>query len=231
MMTIRWVLICALAMTYVGAEAGAQECGILSTPGQYGPYDYWRDRDKLQVVELHHFTPVVERLLRGQEGSLGGDIDYTLRAFPNHARALMAMVKLGVRDKTQRPGGASYSIECYFERALRFRPNDGMARMIYANFLSSAGKHAEALKQLEAAEEVAAGNGNMQYNLGLAYFETKNYEKSLAAAHQAYQLGFNLPGLKGKLVKAGKWRDAPVSPPKIAAPEEAAVDTKTDPVK
>ena len=228
MMTIRWVLICALAMTYVGAEAGAQECGTLSSPGQFGPFDYWRDKDKLLVVEPHHFTPVVERLLRGQEGSLGGDIDYTLRAFPNHARALIAMVKLGAKEKTQRPSGANYSIECYFERALRFRPKDGMARTIYGNFLSSAGRHAEALKQLEAAEEVAAGNGNMQYNLGLAYFEAKNFDKSLAAAHLAYQLGFDLPGLKGKLVKAGKWRDLPVSPPKIASPAETADDTKAE---
>ena len=141
------------------------------------------------------------------------------------------MMKLSVKEKTQHPLGAKYSVECYFIRALSFRPKDGMARMIYSNYLSNNGKNAEALKQLEAAEEVAGENGNMQYNLGLAYFEAKNYEKSLTAAHRAYALGFDLPGLKGKLVKAGKWRDPAPPVPLANTPETATADKNVEPPK
>ena len=228
MRTFRWVLIGALALMCFGVEVVAQQCGPLKPPGQYGPYDYWTDKERLPVVEEHHFNTGVETLTRGQEGTLGSDLDYTLRAFPNHPRALMAMMKLSVKEKTQHPHGAKYSVECYFIRALSFRPKDGMARMIYSNYLSNNGKNAEALKQLEAAEEVAGENGNMQYNLGLAYFEAKNYEKSLTAAHRAYALGFDLPGLKGKLVKAGKWREPAPPPVAIVSPAEAVADKKDE---
>lgn len=82
-----------------------------------------------------------------------------------------------------------------------------MVRMIYATFLSKNGKKAESLQQLEIASELGTDNPNMDYNMGLAYFEVGQYEKSLHYAHRAYQAGFNLPGLKNKLTNAGKWRD------------------------
>lgn len=201
-------LVLGIQATLVGAQA---LCGPLSNA--YGPYDYWTDFDKLVQVEQHHFTPEVETLRKGRSGSLGGDLDYTLRASPNHPRALVAMMKLAEKQQQPRPSDANYTIECYFDRAIRFRPKDGMVRLIYAGYLSKHGQNAEGLKQLEIAAESGLDTGNFHYNLGLAYFEAKEYEKSLRAAHRAYALGFNLPGLKAKLQKAGKWQDAPVVPP------------------
>ena len=63
---------------------------------------------------------------RAKPGELlgGGDLDYTLRAFPNHHVALMAMAKLGEKQKTARPAGAKYGVECYFQRAVSFRGDD-----------------------------------------------------------------------------------------------------------
>lgn len=40
---------------------------------------------------------------------------------------------------------------------------------------------------------------------GLAYFDVGDYAQSMEHAKKAYALGVNLPGLKSKLVKAGKW--------------------------
>ena len=86
---LRYLLSCAPAI----AQSGAEACGPLRGQGQYGPYDYHTHKDKLQVVERYHFTAVVEALTRGSQNTLaGGDIDYTLRAFPNRHRALLAMV-------------------------------------------------------------------------------------------------------------------------------------------
>ena len=196
------VLFAALFFTQASA---ADICGDLENG--YGPYDFWTDKARLPVVETHHFAPQVEQLVRGQSSYIGDDIAYTLHAFPNHPRALISMMNLGVKEKTNKPRGARYSVECYFDRAIRFRPKDPMVRMIYANFLSKNGKKDDAVKQLEVAHEAGLDNPNMEYNMGLAYFDVGDYEKSLFYAHRAYQGGFDLPGLKRKLVHAGKWRE------------------------
>ena len=211
------VLFAALCTAHVTA---ADICGDLENG--YGPFDFWTDKGKLPIVESHHFAPQVEQLVRGQTGPLGGDIGYTLHAFPNHPRALMAMMNLGVKEKTNKPQGTRYSVECYFERAIRFRPKDPMVRMIYANFLGRSGKKNDAIKQLEFAHEAGLNSPNMEYNMGLAYFDVGDYEKSLFYAHRAYQGGFDLPGLKRKLVHAGKWREPPEKAPaaaKVVSPE------------
>lgn len=199
-------LFCAVALgSMLSAEANASDpCGELSNG--YGPHDYRTDRDKLGVVEMHHFTAEVETLKAGKSGYIGGDIDYTLRASPNHPRALMAMIKLGEREKTERPLGARYSVACYFNRAIRFRPDDPMVRMIYGTYLAKRKNNSEALEQLVAAEQFAADNANVHYNLGLVYFDLGKYEEALQHAHTAYRLGFTLPGLRKKLEAAGRWR-------------------------
>ena len=82
----------------------------------------------------------------------------------------MTMVRLGEKLKTERPRGARYSIECYFDRAMRFRPDDGTVRMVYADFLSKRGRNKEALEQLEKAQALAGDSANLHYNIALAYF-------------------------------------------------------------
>lgn len=187
-----------------------QICGELASPLQYGPYDY-TDSDhrqhKLPIVEVAHFTPNIEKLVKGNTGSLGGELNYTLRAFPNHHRALTAMSKLALRDKTPKPRGATYSVLCFFERAIRFKPNDGTVRAIYSNHLLKLGKSDEALEQLKEAINLQPENPTHHYNLGLLYMQKKDYEQAKIYAKKAYEAGFPLPGLKNQLMQAGKWGD------------------------
>lgn len=188
------------------AEVDDFVCGSLQNA--YGPFDYRSDKDKLAIVESYHLTPNVVNLVSTQSaGTIGGDLDYTLRAFPNHHRALMAMMKLGEKENVAKPRGAKYGVECYFQRALRFRDDDATVRMIYASYLSKKGKRVEALGQLDAAERLESENANIIYNTGLIYFDLKEYDKSLLYAHRAYGLGFPLPGLRDKLRRAGKWKE------------------------
>lgn len=200
--------VCCLFLS--GSAYAFEECGPIQNA--YGPFDFWVDKDKLGIVEGAHFTPEVETLRRGKSGRIGGDIDYTLRAFPNHPRALFSMVKLGERDRTEQPAGANFTVRCYLVRAIRFRPEDSMARMIYGTYLAKKKKNAEALEQLEIALKFAPDNANLFYNLGLVYFDLKEYDKALSSAHKAYQLGFQLPGLRLKLEKAGQWHDPVMQP-------------------
>jgi tetratricopeptide (TPR) repeat protein len=187
----------------------AGDCGELTNG--FGPFDYRSptDRQNLGVVEKHHFTAQVESLARGATGTVAGDLDYTLRAFPNHVRALAAISKLSIRDKTPRPLGASYNVECYFDRALRFRPKDGLVYMVYGDHVAKTGQTDKAIELLRHAAELEPFNATAIYNLGLMYFNKKDYDQSLLYAQKAYALGFPLPGLKNKLVATGKWNEAP----------------------
>jgi len=172
-----------------------------------GDYTDPTDRAGLAVVEQFHFTPAVEGLLRGASGPLGGDIGYTLDHFPNHHRALAAMMKLALRDKNRKPHGARYTIDCYFERATRFRPADARVRTLYGSYLLAVGQPDAAVDQLERAATLEPSNPTAHYNLGLLYVQKKQYDKARASAHKAYGMGFPLPGLKNKLVAAGQWQE------------------------
>lgn len=193
--------------TSTGVHAAKNYCGELENA--FGPFDYVnaKDRENLEIVERHHFTTEVEHLIRGITGSLGGDIHYTLMVFPNHHRALVSMGKLALREKTPRPAGARFSAECYFERAIRFRPGDGVARMVYGNFLATRGEPGKALEQLKQARRLEPENANINYSLGLLYFKKKDYAQANIYARKAYALGYPSPWLKNKLAEAGKWDD------------------------
>jgi Tfp pilus assembly protein PilF len=105
--------------------------------------------------------------------------------------------------------GANYPVECYFERAIRFAPDDGVARATYGSYLFSLGKTDRALAMFRQAEVLQPENAAINYNLGLAYLKTKDYAQANTYAKKAYALGFPLPGLKNLLIEAGKWNDKP----------------------
>ena len=195
-------------------------CGNLRSQFQYGPYDARTDLDKLQIVLVPHFPPVVEALIKGDTNRHpGGDIDYTLRAIPNYHRALIAIMRLGERDKTDQPRDTRYRVECWFQRAIAFAPDDAIVRMIYSTYLNSKKRAAEATSQLEIATGYAKENAFTHHNIGLHYFDLKNYERALSQAHKAIALGFERTDLADQLRSVGKWVDPTETP---VAPASAA---------
>lgn len=194
------------------AQQLAMGCGTLKN--HFGPFDYRYPTsvrtefgDAHKMVEGAHFTPQVENLIRGQKAvEPGPDIDYTLRAFPNHHRALLSMSRLALRSDSRTPPRMRYSAVCWFERAIAFAPDDGMVKVLYGQHLLKVGSKAEAIKQFDAAEPLAEGSANIHYNLGLAYLDLNRFDDALRHAHQAYALGFPLPGLRDRLKRAGQWR-------------------------
>ncbi len=203
----------AAGMFALSAAALAQD--ICSPVGKLetGPHDYRAPPpDVLFRVEKFHYNADVENIRKGLSTvNIGEDLEFVLRYFPNHSRALNSMLKLGIREKTNRPRGNKDTIDCWFQRATTFRPDDGTVNLLYGLWLISRGERKQAQEQLERARtSMPKGNANYVYNLGLAYFEVGQYDRSLEAAHAAYALGYPLPGLRTKLEKAGKWR--PPSP-------------------
>jgi tetratricopeptide (TPR) repeat protein len=197
-----------LAATGAAAARADQACGQVAPPQSGGDYANPDDRQNLIVVEQYHFTANVERLVRGESGSLGADLDYTLQHFPNHLRALASLARLGLRDKTATPPGAKFSIACYFDRAIRFRPEDAQVRSIFGGYLLALGQDDHALEQLQEAARLAPENATTHYNLGLLYLKRKDYPHARESAQQAYRMGFPLPGLKNQLRAAGQWSEA-----------------------
>jgi len=188
------------------ADSEVEGCGNLKNA--FGPKDYRTistfDRN---LVEGAHFTTDVETLKAGITGTVGSEIDYTLRAIPNHPRALMSMSRLGEKLKTDKAPQARYSVDCYFQRAIAFTPDDGNVHMVFGLHLLRKDKYREAIAELERARELSGGNANIHYNLGLAYFAVGETDRALTEAKAAYELGFPLPGLRDKLKRAGKWTE------------------------
>jgi tetratricopeptide (TPR) repeat protein len=219
-------LFCSGLSFFSYGQGGEMGCGSLEFG--YGPYDYRSSKEKLAVVERFHFTPKVENLLGGEnQVTAGADLAYTLAASPNHHRALMAVMKLAEKEKRVKPLHMPYSVDCYFERAERFRPDDSMVKTIHGIYLIRSRKLQAGTEKLESALSQAGENANIYYNLGLAYFDLKQFDKSLESAHRAYALSFPLPGLRDKLKRAGKWSEPiPVAvnlpkKPEIPAKEES----------
>lgn len=198
----------AIGCVAFAAHADEADCGPVTNA--YGPYDYrTATAAQRRLVEHAHFTPTVELLTKGESTAyVGGDIDYTLRAFPNHPRALLAMSKLSLRDKRPRPTGATFTIECYFDRAFRFQPEDPLPRLVAGLHYTKQGRRAEALESLELAARLnTEGSANVYYNLGLAYLDLNEKDKALVNAKKAYEAGFPLPGLRDRLKQAGAWTE------------------------
>lgn len=212
------VLLIAAASLSIGSPAfGASSCPPLRHG--YGPYDYrTATPDQRRLVEGAHFFSAVENLesnakhpSKGYIVVPGSEIDYTLRAFPNHMRALYALARLGIRDNTDSPPGVKAPIPCYFENSVTFRPDDVRARVIYGIYLAKRGRPAEAIEQLKIAKEAGELDANTSYNMGLILLDLGRKEEALEAAHHAYRLGFPLPGLKNRLQREGAWRE-PIEP-------------------
>ena len=177
-------------------------------PSQGWPRDYRVDRNWLPGVERRHFTLRVEMLISGESTSQpGGDIGYTLNQFPNHHRALISLSRLGKRLGVAKVSGMDHSVDCYFERAVGYKPDDTVARLLYAQHLGSTGRPNQARQQLALTVPHAGDNPLTHYNIGLIAFELKDYDRALAQAHRAQALDLPRTELRDMLQREGRWTE------------------------
>ena len=186
-------------------------------PNGYGPFDYTSvDAPRLlREVEPYHMTPRVVNLQSGETSSVGGDLTFTIRAFPNHHRALDLIAQLfRMKDNKMSPlqyddryrnMPESATADVYFERAMDFAPHDAIVRIIYGRHLHLIGDIDNALKYYLQGKEMNAISADLEYNLGLIYANQREYDKAINHARRAYELGHPLPGLRKKLARAGVW--------------------------
>lgn len=213
----------AMAMSMTGGQVLAQVSRQICGPLKPSPWDYRKVKQFYALVENAHFTPQVEGLIRGQSGSLPApDIEYTLSVYPNHPRAILAATRLSERDQTQQRNRLPRPVECYYEMALRFAPDDAVIRMLYARFLAARARKSEAILEVQAALQLSDGNPLTQRNAGLVYIEMKEFQR---ARDLAYGLQRDYPSedvLRKALVSVNEWREAP-------AASEAAASAAAEP--
>ncbi|MEK8053348.1 ABC transporter permease [Ideonella sp. DXS22W] len=209
---------------FSGATTWAQS-GACGNPFQnhFGPFDYRSAKHSdLHMVERVHFTPGIESLSKPNTTTLthiAGDITYTLHVFPNHHRALAAMARLAQQRQTDQPPSARYSVNCYFERALTFRPDDNVARMLYAQYLISTKHNSLALAHVRHVQKLAPDSAMTQRNVALLALELGELQLARQAAERAAELGDRDVTLVQRLQAAGA---APATAEAIATQGSAA---------
>ncbi|ADJ28627.1 TPR repeat-containing protein [Nitrosococcus watsonii C-113] len=194
---------------------GQQRCGELlpETARYHDRQDDYLDphpavRRHLKLVNDYHFRLQI-RQLKGNPVDIANNLDYTLLHFPNYHEALYTASRFERLQGRKLPQKAEWtwrrSAECYFIRAIRFRPKDGVVRMLYGIHLHKSGELEQALEQYEIGLDLIPDSSELNYNLGLLYFELKKYQLAKKYAATAYELGYPLPGLKTLLEKEGYW--------------------------
>jgi tetratricopeptide (TPR) repeat protein len=207
----------ALALLAGPPRAAAQAPEIPDCPDPFkngvGPFDYTNGADltdpqHIPIVEQFHFTRRVESLQGGSTGAYAlTDLDYTLRAIPNHHRALNAVVRYDLAHN----GTPSQfrPVQCWFDRAFAFKPNDGMVWMIFGNWKSGKNDTKAALEAYLKAKELLPDSVEVDYNLGLLYVRLGDYDKAMACARTVYAANYPLQGLRKRLAEKGHNLDSP----------------------
>src|SRR5215203_6174206 len=197
----------ALAVLITPQAHAAVECEEFGYGRERLDYNSPDDHPRIRQIEGNHLAKNWESLGRGiTSSSAGADIDFVVRASPNHHRALAALVRLSLRDKTPRPSGVKIPVECYLLRALDFAPTDPEVQKIYGTYLARLGREDEALTWLERAEKLSPDDPILAYNLGLLLTEKRDFERARKYAQKAYTGGVQLPGLRDKLSRQGQWQ-------------------------
>jgi tetratricopeptide (TPR) repeat protein len=169
---VRAAAIATLALP--GLASAGNYCGNLEN--HYGPYDYRTEKNKLAIVDHAHFTEQIEAGIRGNTADdVGPDLDYTLRASPNHHRALAALARIAIRDKIVQLRGTKWPVECYFLRAEQFAADDAVVWATYGSYLFGVGKYDKALTEYKHAIALEPESPMINYNIGLAYIKKNRW--------------------------------------------------------
>ena len=180
----------------------------------------------LRNVEKYHVGPTTEKLRTRQYESASGDLAFTLRYFPNHPQGLVLLLQLCEHWKSAQC--APPMVSEVFERAVAVNPNIAASYVAQSIYLYRVKRFPAAIASLEKARTLDPNSLNAHYNLGLVYFETKQFELANEHAQRAYQLGAQVPGLRDKLVRAGQWK--PIDTPMPAAASPIGPDSQVSPV-
>ncbi len=221
------------------AVYGAVDDGPDDVDGQFGPYDYYRPpaepRGAIALVEREHLGfKVAEQMFKKDYCGYYLNLDYTLRAFPNHPKALPMMAKFLESHSTCPPSRKTEvtveaaaialesgtwqerNMEYYYGTAIHFVtedtrviPKHAETHVLYGDWLRKNGEYGKAQKQYETALALKPGSADAHYGMGLMYLDQNNSAKAAEYAKKAYTLGKPPAELRDRLVASGVWQATP----------------------
>jgi len=215
-----------LCLTSSAAFADEDDCGNFDSSdyGGIGPWDYHHPSSRVPTgedpmgrikrVENVHFQRQWEYVSpRVGSYKIANEVIYTLLVFPNHPRALWTLSRLEklrgpLKNYASNPRVPKMTVECFFDRALRFRPNQSPTWMIYGMHLHSRGRLSDAREAYVTAKNLGEDSTQFHYNFGLLLVDTKELDLAEESARVAYSRGYQQPGLKDQLAKLGRKIDA-----------------------
>lgn len=161
------------------------------------------NREHIPMLEKYHFNTDVQTGRRGQSAHILQDLHFILTYCPNHHRAMYTLINYHLKHEPIVEH--TRTLQCYFERAQIFNPEDGTVHML-------AGIYYARLEDLEKAEEsylqaleLMPDSAELHYNIGLLYLKRGDDAAANEHAVRAYSLGSQLPGLKRKLIQRRAW--------------------------
>lgn len=177
-----YVHIQALERSWVGVDFKGIPC--VGKSSNYGPFDYTNYQhkvNKLGIVERYHFTQKISSLHSMSKNfkNLYGNMAYTLRAFPNHHKALNSMIQLKLNSKEW----GSTPIECFLKRAVTINKKDGISHLLFAIYLHRIKMYKEAENEYQKANKLTS-SPELYYNYGLLLVDLKRHEEAVSYAEK-----------------------------------------------
>jgi hypothetical protein len=224
------VTVAAFCILSGPAFADEDDCGNFDSSdyGGIGPWDYYHPSSRVPTgedpmgrikrVENVHFQRQWEYVSpRVGSYKIANEVIYTLLVFPNHPRALWTLSRLEklrgpLKNYASNPRVPKMTVECFFDRALRFRPNQSPIWMIYGMHLHSRGRLADAREAYQTAKRLGEDSTQFHYNFGLLLVDTKELDLAEDSARVAYSRGYQQSGLKDQLAKLGRKIDVAPKP-------------------
>lgn len=201
--------------------SSTQACDLDLNNNGIGPWDYYdpinsqpngaNPMGNIKRVTNVHLTPGMLRMEKRASGTFSGDIDYTLRAIPNHPAGLDLASRL--EKRLAQPGAELTNLlkyekpkrdtECYFQRAIALAPNRFYTYVMYGIHLHRFGKYDAANNAYARALALGSNTIETNYNYGLSLVKSGRLAEAEQQAKIAYQGGFPLPGLRNMLQQRG----------------------------
>jgi tetratricopeptide (TPR) repeat protein len=190
----------------------------LAAFGQEGNLDFYAPRSAqhkqtLSNVEQFHMAPARVHIGNKQYASALADLEFVLNYFSNHPQALVSLSDLCQAWKSPQCDRAA---ERRFQSAIERNPEVAQSHVVQALYLHRNGKVEEAVRSYKRAIELAPDSLNAHYNIGLAYFDLKQYDLANLHAQKSYALGVTLTALRTRLEKVGKWNTNVTLPEAVA---------------
>jgi tetratricopeptide (TPR) repeat protein len=181
------------------------------------------DAKRLGTVEQYHLEQGDQKFRVGRYDAALQEFEFILGEYPNHPRALLLLAEMCSKWKSP-----TCNVDGLFEKAVDVNPRVAATYVVRGLYYHRTGRLDNAIASYNRALELDPNSLNANYNLGLAYFDQKQYARANEAAQRAYLNGAPLPGLRNKLQSVGAWHSldaaAPTSgnqAPSVAAPPPA----------